>query len=256
MAIRRKVRVALVLAAVAGLSGCGVAVPTALWPNGSRLKVCFTQPASADLRARIATEAREWEKWANLHFDFAGGDGQCSAQGTEDIRIGFSQPGSSSLIGRMSHMTTARTTMNLGQFDDPKSAAAQDPATFRRIVLHEFGHAIGLEHEFQSPTAKCSDGLDWEKARAAYATHMKWSARQVDDNLRTIDDSWRPPEERLRTTAFDRASIMQYSLPAYVFKAGAADPCYTAQVNSVLSPTDKEFVGKLYPKPPPGRPGS
>ena len=231
------------------IAGCGIGDPTKFWPNGSTLRVCFVDPASVSVRQRIADAAKEWEKWANLHFDF--GDvadpRMCAGDQTYDVTIGFHDDGSASLIGRDSlHMP--RPSMNLGHFDDETSAVARDPREFRRIVLHEFGHVLGLEHEFQNPLGSCNDKLDWAKVTKYYTEHMGWSAEMVQANLRAINRPLRPPAQRMLVSPFDRASIMQYALPADVFEDGAGNPCYSER-NYELSDADKQWIGTLYPKP-------
>jgi hypothetical protein len=171
----------LALLVVACLAGCGAVVPTKKWQNGATLRVCFTEAAPEAIRQRIAAAAGEWTRWANLSFAFATGDGRCDAHTQYDITIGFAGSGSASLIGTDSRRAVP-PSMTLGGFNDPSGAAAQHPPEFNRVVMHEFGHAIGLEHEFQRPDAHCSDRIDWTKAKAAYATHMGWTAAQLHED--------------------------------------------------------------------------
>jgi serralysin len=171
------------------LAGCAAIEPTKKWQNGATLKVCFTESAPAAIRQRIAAAAGEWTRWANLHFAFAPGDGRCDAHTQYDITIGFAGAGSASQVGTDSRRALP-PSMTLGGLNDPTGAVARNPAEFNRIVMHEFGHAIGLEHEFQRPDARCSDRIDWTKAKAAYAKHMGWTGAQVDSNLATIDEDW------------------------------------------------------------------
>ncbi len=244
-------RFALTLACFAVLAcvpGCVVFDPVRQWPNGATLAVCFVDPAPVQIRQRIAAAAAEWEKWANLHFDFGPAEMPrlCDRGTPYDITIGFTQSGSGSLIGTASR--AAKPSMNLGHFDDEDGTAARNPREFDRIVMHEFGHAIGLEHEFQSPNGNCNDRIDWQKARAYFAEHMGWSGEQVDENLRVIDRHLRAPDMRMKVSPYDRASIMQYALPPDVFTDGNEDPCYSPP-NYQLSDTDKQWIATIYPKP-------
>ncbi len=233
----------LFLGLLLALSGCAVMDPLKTWDNGSTLAVCFVDPAPVGIRQRIAAAAAEWTRWANLTFDFGDPPAprMCDTARVYDITIGFGRDGSASLVGIDSRDKVP--SMNLGHFDDPTNAALQDPREFNRIVLHEFGHAIGLEHEFQSPNGMCNAKLDWDKARAFYRQHMGWSGADVDSNLKTINTHGRS----LLVSPYDVKSIMQYALPAEVFSDGTADPCYTARTYE-LSPTDKIWVGRMYPK--------
>ena len=227
----------------------GIGDPAKLWPNGFTLRACFVDQASVSVRQRIAEAATEWEKWSTLHFDFgnAADPRMCADDGTYDVTIGFRDEGSASLIGRDS-LHAARPSMNLGHFNDETSAVAHDPREFRRIVLHEFGHVLGLEHEFQNPLGNCNDKLDWAKVKKYYADHMGWAPEMVEANLRAINRPFRPPAQRMQVSPFDRLSIMQYALPAYVFEDGVSNPCYSER-NYELSDEDKRWIGELYPKP-------
>jgi hypothetical protein len=219
-----------------------------MWGVGQHVTICFVDPAPAAMRQRIARAASEWTKWANLVFDFGPSpdDPQmCEAGKTYDITIGFKGSGASSYVGTDSRHQDP--SMVLGNMDDPQSRVAQDDREFKRIVLHEFGHAIGLDHEHQSPAAQCSDQIDWPAAENYYKVHMGWSAQDVHDNLETLPAMLRLAKEALKISGFDKTSIMQYSLPPEIFKDGRQAPCFTTK-NYDLSPTDKKWVAGLYPE--------
>lgn len=66
------------------------------------------------------------------------------------IRISFdARKGSWSAIGNdaMKPAFNGKATMNLGWLEDVAVPSAKDRAT----ILHEFGHALGMMHEHQSP---------------------------------------------------------------------------------------------------------
>ena len=66
---------------------------------------------------------------------------------------------------------------------------------WRGLILHEFGHALGLRHEHQSPAAF---DLDRKAVLDAYSGMEKWAE---DDILRKFKDS-------MNYTKFDAKSIM------------------------------------------------
>ena len=48
----------------------------------------------------------------------------------------------------------------------------------RRLTMHEFGHALGMLHEHQSPTGGCGPEYD-EEALMAYGALLGWSREKA-----------------------------------------------------------------------------
>ncbi|KAK3343684.1 hypothetical protein B0T25DRAFT_554935 [Lasiosphaeria hispida] len=104
----------------------------------------------------------------------------------------------------------------------------------RRMVLHEFGHALGCSHEHSSPAAK----IKW-KENAVYDHYRemnRWDERTVDHNvLRVIQTTQYSP--------FDDKSIMIYRIPAKL----TLDNFSVPEKPTELSSTDKSFIAMMYP---------
>ena len=85
----------------------------------------------------------EWSKYANISFSF-------QQTGTPQIRITFDpKAGSWSFVGNEnSDIAPSKATMNLGWLDGSSNTISDDEYG---VILHEFGHVIGLLHEHQSP---------------------------------------------------------------------------------------------------------
>jgi len=195
-----------------------------LWKPGRTLRVRFLDGDPA-VQKRIEPFAQEWSKYANLKFVF-GNDPNA------EIRISFSQAGSWSYIGTDA-LTIPKTqpTMNFGWLT-PSTPNDE----YSRVVVHEFGHAIGCIHEHQNP----STNIPWNTA-AVYDYYAgppnHWSKEQVDINLFT-----RYGADITQFSAFDRDSIMLYPIPND-FTVGDFEVGW----NSVLSKTDRDYVATLYP---------
>ena len=164
--------------------------------------------------------APEWSKYANIRFEFV-------EQGESDIRIGFDpNNGHWSCIGTEAMDRLAdEKTMNLALGSEAEKEGA---------ILHEFGHALSLQHEHQSPTAE----IQWNKAVifAELCKSQGWSKEEVAANVLN-----RLKADETNFTNFDPASIMNYVIPNR-WTIGDFEIGY----NTKLSVMDKEFIACLY----------
>lgn len=198
-----------------------------LWQPGRTLHVRFLD-GDAKVQEKVAKVAQEWSQYANIHFVF---DNAPNAE----IRISFSQPGSWSYIGTDALLIgPAQPTMNYGWL-----TPATDDEEYSRVVLHEFGHAIGCIHEHQNP----EQGIPWNET-AVLKYYMgppnNWNEAQVRENLLKKYD-----RSTISGTQFDKYSIMLYPVRKELTVGGFEVPWS----NSVLSDQDKAFIVTLYPYP-------
>ena len=222
----------------------GVYARLGLWPPSDRVvRVCFMD-GSQELRRQIATYANEWTlAQTSLKLDFGDGEElrECDPDDGEisHIRIGYDEAGYWSLVGQDSIQLASQfvSSMNLQDFD----TAPPDPEEFRRVVLHEFGHALGFHHEHQNPVSGCEDEFDWDHIYSYLAgPPNNWPKEQVDFNMRRLDQSG------LVADRFDRDSIMLYTFPPDYFKSGEQSPCF-APYTTALSPGDRHMMEQMYP---------
>jgi hypothetical protein len=213
-----------------------------IWDTSQPIKVCFFGGAPA-LRARIANVASAWSNQGGhvpLDFGNVNNPKSCSPSEFFHIRIGFAYKGYWSLVGTDSAglATQNEQSMNFALFD---IIPPPDPE-FSRVVLHEFGHALGFQHEHQSYQAPCASEFAWD----AIYRHLQgppnyWSSERIDHNLRPRD-----PSEGTAGPIFDRDSIMLYRFPKEFYKAGVDAECYTAD-NDVISEEDANAIRSFYP---------
>jgi len=209
-----------------------ISIPNALvlsgdtsWPVGSKLTVAFLDTPSALVRSKIKQYAQEWEKYANIDFEFVNGK-------VADIRIGLEKGGSWSKIGTLAqHVDAAKKTMNFGWFDDDTK-----DASFKSTTMHEFGHALGLKHEHQSPAAGIC--WDWDKVIPYFKDSDDWDEARTRGNLEQLSNS-----DVGNYTAHDPKSIMHYTIPNEVTSCN-----FSTNTNRVLSTLDKQGIANIYPK--------
>jgi Bacterial pre-peptidase C-terminal domain/Astacin (Peptidase family M12A) len=190
------------------------------WPNGSTLRVRFLE-GSASQQAIVQRFAPQWSNYANLKLDFG-------SDPAAEIRVTFkASDGAWSYIGTdCADIPRDQPTMNLGWQDEG-------------VVLHEFGHTIGLIHEHQNPVG----GIKWNRPaviRALSGPPNNWDLDTIERNM-----FQRYSVDLVKSTTLDPRSIMMYSFPAEWTLDG-----FSTRENDVLSDQDKEFIGSgvAYPK--------
>ncbi|WAJ28458.1 GDSL-type esterase/lipase family protein [Antarcticirhabdus aurantiaca] len=200
----------------------------AKWSSGALLRVRFLE-GSQPLRQRVRLVAEEWvaSGMANLRFEWID-------DGDAEIRIAFRQgEGSWSYLGTVSRQITdqAEPTMNYGWLTD-----ASGDEEVRSVVLHEFGHALGLIHEHQNPKG----GIVWNEPAVVAdlsGPPNNWTMDQIRFN---VLDHYDP--KRVTGSEIDEDSIMMYPIPES-WTVGD----FSTGFNGELSPTDREIIRQAYP---------
>lgn len=200
-------------------------VKASKWQPGDKIRITFLD-GDPELRERVRRVAEEWMQYADINLFF-------TDDPDADIRISFTHDrGSWSYIGTMCRrVRSGEPTMNYGWL-----TAETPEEEVRRVVLHEFGHALGCIHEHQSPAG----GIHWNKD-AVYRHYMgppnNWPPEEVDHNLFEKYDASLTQFSRL-----DPRSIMMYPIPREFTTDG-----FEVGWNRELSQTDKDFIAQMYP---------
>lgn len=197
----------------------------AKWNPGDVITVRFLEGSRA-LQDRVEAVAKEWTRLANLVLDFRN-------DGPTAIRIAFQQgDGSWSHLGTMCRrIPEPQPTMNFGWLTDNSPTGE-----VRSVVLHEFGHALGLIHEHQNPEG----GIRWNcdaVIRELSGPPNNWSLSTIHENIFR-----KYPPGSVTATDLDPRSIMMYPIPA----AWTEEGYFSAGFNGELSNADKEAIQQAY----------
>lgn len=203
------------------------------WSDAVReLEVCFLEPFDPVVAQRVKEVIEGpwgWNRVSGMQFVF-------KQDPMADIRISFERgTGSWSFVGTDCLRVAAdRPTMNFGWL-----RADTNLVEFHRVVLHEFGHALGLLHEHQSPYMDIP--WDYDKVYAYYLKTNGWNKELVDHNvLRRYD------KDAVDATEGDPKSIMCYLIdPLFL-----TDPMLNIGGNTELSLLDKQKMREMYGDPP------
>jgi Astacin (Peptidase family M12A)/Bacterial pre-peptidase C-terminal domain len=189
------------------------------WINGSTLRIRFMQGTEAQ-KDMVRDIAPEWTRHANLDFEF-------TDDPRAEIRVTFDpNDGAWSYVGTdNSGIPLHAATLNLGWQD-------------ASVILHEFGHMIGLAHEHQNPDG----GIIWNEAQVIADLSGPpnfWDEPTIRHNV--LD---KYSADQVHGTTFDPKSIMLYAFPDnWTSNTGATSE------NNALSDRDVSFIAseKMYP---------
>lgn len=191
-----------------------------LWPNGIVLRVKFLG-GNPTQHALVRKFANQWSNHANIKFAFVDAT-------DAEIRISFTPGPSWSYVGNDSlGVPVKNATMNLGWVD-------------QGIVLHEFGHALGLGHEHRPPDG----GIKWNGeviTQELIEPPTFWTGKQIEKLVLK-----KYGQDLINGTEFDPDSIMRFRIP----QTWTLDGFHT-EFNTTLSEGDKAFIGGElgYPRP-------
>ena len=146
-----------------------------LWQPNRTVEVCFIDGA-ADLRKVFAETSLRWSSGTSLRLDFGAGNTYraCNPAQPSAIRVSFTQP-----TGHWSYVGTDSSSNNLAGPSLNIQAGGQvstlDRLELQRLTLHEMGHALGLEHEHQSPESPCGTEFVWPKVYDYARRYWAWT---------------------------------------------------------------------------------
>lgn len=189
------------------------------------------------------------------------------------VRVKFTKDLNNSRLGRYARVVAmgAGQSMNLGVGADGSLKEHGDPA----VVMHEFGHVLGMNHELKHPGIK----INWNKP-VVYSHYWKsgkptWSGcltsqgKPVSEKFcqHVVDEQimskLTPSKWLIQTSKADLDSIMRYPVasghmcpgtPGTIAEdANTANSCPSTMLGGFgyvfdISDEDMKFARKLYPK--------
>lgn len=196
------------------------------WKDRDRITVrLYTRDRK--LHDLVVAYAGDWGRYANLYLDFGN-------HRSADVRVTFNPGGGHwSKIGTDAKKTPAnQPTMNLAL------TSRSSRSEIRRVVLHEFGHAMGFIHEHQNPRG----GIRWDRPKVYryFKQTQGWDKAKVDHNIFREYS-----RDSVNASRFDKKSIMLYSFPKELTTDGSS-----TSWNTRLSDLDKRHAARLYPWTP------
>lgn len=200
------------------------------WTTGATLR-CLFLDGTPNMRKRVKAVAQQWESIVDIKLKFVNDP-------PAEIRISFyADTGSWSAVGtdalNTAYFPLHQPTMNYGWLRDETS-----DDEYARVVLHEFGHALGGIHEHQSPKFTRT----WN--RAAVLKYFQgppnyWKPEEIETNVLK-----KYPMNGTSATDYDDHSIMLYAFDGRLF----SDNLGPTNTNSSLSPNDISKMKEMYPK--------
>jgi hypothetical protein len=198
------------------------------WNNNQTLLITFLD-GTPEQKAEVESVSKEWLKYANLNFVFYASPRDLPWRKSADIVITFKAQGNNSLVGKDSLTKSTAYSMSL-------SNPTNIPFTQRYFILHEFGHAIGLEHEHQH----INRNFDLDEVETMRFCKMTLKLSEESCRLHMISQV---SSENRYFSKYDPKSVMHYSFHSALFKTNKVE----IPSSQTLSLLDKLEISKVYP---------
>lgn len=208
-----------------------------LWPNGTVLRIRFLNGSNEQQRhvATVLESCEGWTATANIQLQVLQDDKPCRTSSRDaEVRIKFT----STITSFVREIGTESTFIRPSE---PTMFLDDDDAFDTRMILHEFGHALGLHHEHQ----RCVKDIELN------ATEM---AKHITDDERLHRDFMDKLEAtRIDPLPYEPLSVLHYDLSrfgegCFVSKKPDQSRLWT-RGDDFLTKKDRALMAFLYPLP-------
>ncbi len=183
------------------------------WKSGSTISIQIMNGTDKE-KGFIQAVASEWLQYANLKFEWTNKDGI--------VRVALGDNGSWSMMGTDCLSKKTGNTMELGWLD-------------RSVVLHEFGHMLGLNHSHNA--------LNFPYNFNREAVIADLSGPPNNWNVSTIEyNVLQRTREGVTETPWEEKSVMNYDCPASWIVQGVAIKPGTA-----IADSEANIMKQIYP---------
>ncbi|TGN16921.1 ankyrin repeat domain-containing protein [Leptospira idonii] len=195
------------------------------WKNGQVIPVYFKN-GTKEQRLGVEHCAREWERYGNFKFKFFD-----EPKRNQDLTILIEFAPQKQGVAGWSYVgsgTKDPSQTSMSFFPEHKGENGCS------TIAHEFGHALGLQHEQHNPAKKES----WipEKTYDYFQNQYGWDKLKTDTEILKSIDTY------ANYGKADPVSIMAYYFPGELFTSGKP-----MGIRFGLSARDVEGIAKMYP---------
>jgi hypothetical protein len=208
------------------------------------ISLCFFDGTdqSAELISAVFSEFEPLTGRTFVATNPAGTPRRCGGSVTALIRIKFNTSGWWSQVGSFATKDQSKATMGLEGMGDLSSLSSE----FRGVVRHEIMHALGFEHEQQSPNSNCWQGINFQKIADFYGS--PWTSQMAKENFDLVTKFYSPGE--IQASEYDPASRLHYQVfPQFYDNNQVPAGCVPFGGGDALSAQDIKALKTAYEVP-------
>ena len=160
-------------------------------------------PGTSAQQEKVKSVVKVWEQYANITFEH-------TESQDATLHITFDQfHGSWSFTGHdAKSCPLAEPTMNLAWVEDTEEVSDTD----RGVILHEFGHVLGLKHEHQSPIHGGKVTLNERGMSGYYDKRVFANRNSAILEFHTTDQRWTETDVREQILqVYNEKEVTNYS---------------------------------------------